>query len=124
MRIGRLNNLICTNLNSLTKWKRHNQNFLSFLLLTRHKSEEERFLDIGDLSSRKALRHRLGCKSFDWFVKNIVPGMLGTDRNPPASGQVWKSLNNFEYPFLVSVPMAPVSIQCWVIMYFLPKIEK
>eukprot|EP00111_Clytia_hemisphaerica_P004070 TCONS_00011660-protein len=54
----------------------------------KNKLEEERYTDIGDLSSRKALRHRLGCKSFDWFVKNIVPGMLGTDQNPPASGQI------------------------------------
>jgi polypeptide N-acetylgalactosaminyltransferase len=27
----------------------------------------------GDISERVAIRERIGCKSFDWFIKNIYP---------------------------------------------------
>lgn len=29
--------------------------------------------DIGDLTSRKDLRKKLNCKSFDWYIKHIFP---------------------------------------------------
>jgi len=69
-------------------------NFQIIYSFSRHKTKEERNANIGDLSARKELRRRLGCKSFDWFLKNIVPGMLGTDPNPPASGQVGRKITS------------------------------
>ncbi|XP_052246169.1 polypeptide N-acetylgalactosaminyltransferase 5-like [Dreissena polymorpha] len=32
--------------------------------------------DYGDITERKALRNKLKCKSFDWFVKNIYPDLF------------------------------------------------
>lgn len=29
--------------------------------------------DAGDISERVALREKLGCKSLDWYIKNIYP---------------------------------------------------
>ncbi|XP_057294075.1 polypeptide N-acetylgalactosaminyltransferase 5-like [Hydractinia symbiolongicarpus] len=58
----------------------------------RRKSPEDRKVEIGDLTSRKALRKSLGCKTFKWYLDNIIPDMVGADPNPPAHGQLQ---NNF-----------------------------
>ena len=44
-------------------------------------------LDIGDISSRVNLRKKLNCKSFDWYLENLLP-MLPTEKKLLASGQV------------------------------------
>ena len=42
----------------------------------------------GDVSDRKALRERLQCKSFKWFLQNIIPELEVPDRYPYARGDV------------------------------------
>jgi len=43
--------------------------------------------EYGDITSRKDLRNRLQCKSFDWFVKNIYPELF-IPGDAVASGEI------------------------------------
>ncbi|XP_021487410.1 probable polypeptide N-acetylgalactosaminyltransferase 8 [Meriones unguiculatus] len=49
-------------------------------------------IDYGDISSRKALREKLKCKTFDWYLKNIYP-LLKPISNIVCYGRMKNSLD-------------------------------
>jgi hypothetical protein len=52
--------------------------------------------DYGDVSSRKSLREKLGCKSFEWYLKNIYPELFIPGESV-AHGEVCKFLETSHF---------------------------
>ena len=71
-------------------WVRDYISNIEKFILCRRKSEEEKNVDIGDISERLKLRRRLGCRNFKWYLANVFPDLASVDPNPPAQGEVKK----------------------------------
>ena len=54
-------------------------------------------MEFGDISERLALRKRLGCKSFKWYIDNVYPDVQMPELNPPASGEVRRGKKDAVY---------------------------
>ncbi|XP_012554205.2 polypeptide N-acetylgalactosaminyltransferase 13 isoform X1 [Hydra vulgaris] len=63
-------------------------------LYYRRKPPEDKLVKYGDISERVELRKKLGCKSFKWYIDNVIPDMIGADPNPPAHGEVRNVASN------------------------------
>jgi polypeptide N-acetylgalactosaminyltransferase len=53
-------------------------------------------LNIGDTSEYKALRKRLNCSSFQWFLDNVAYEMAEKYPSPPAN-LVWGEMRNEQF---------------------------
>jgi len=68
---------------------RKNNDRLAAVWLENHiadavRSDPNQFLDLtpaGDISDRLALKKRLGCKSMDWYLKNVFPELKAKKRS-------------------------------------------
>lgn len=64
--------------------------------LYERRPEIKRVADYGDISDRVALRHKLKCRSFEWYMKNVLNDTVRQNYEPlRGSGLVGLSFSTF-----------------------------
>ena len=74
-----------------------------------HRQDLPEKMDYGDVSQRKAIRERLKCKSFKWFLENIYPEKFILDENCIATG--WVSISSNRILFLYCLFLSPIKFR-------------
>lgn len=69
-------------------------------------------MDIGDISERKAIRQRLKCHSFKWYLENVIPEKFIPDEKVLAWGMVSKPFSCALSGFSVSYILFFLDIHC------------
>ena len=62
-----------------------------------------RSADYGDISDRRALREKLQCKPFEWYMKTVYPQLLEHRDQVPVMMKGWVNLPDSRFLILIQL---------------------